>query len=270
MTGRVRANTIAVDVAPPPKQSRFVRPSGTSSEQIAREIRRHIAQQGLEPSHRLGTEAELASEFGVSRPTLREALRLLASSHLIRVTRGPGGGVFVASTQNEGIGRSLSESIATMLEADSVSLLELVEARIQLEVPLAGLAAQNATNKTVVELERAIADAEGHHQASDEFRLADVRFHGIIARTAGNELLLAFTSWTLDVLQPILVAKVGGSIDGDLIQQQHRAILRAIRQQRPAAAQRGMRRHLDYILERTRAVEAAEAARSAQTISSPT
>jgi GntR family transcriptional regulator, transcriptional repressor for pyruvate dehydrogenase complex len=262
-------NTIAVDVASSAKKGRFVRPSGTSSEQIAREIRRHIAQQGLEPDHRLGTEAELAAEFGVSRPTLREALRLLASSHLIRVTRGPGGGVFVASTQNEGIGRALSDSIATMLEAESVSLVELVEARIQLEVPLAGLAALNATDETVVELEQAIADLIGHHQASDEFRLADQRFHAVIARTAGNELLLAFTSWTLDVLQPLLVAKVGPSIDGDLILKQHRAILRAIRQRRPAAAQRGMRRHLDYILEQTRAVEAASVS-PAQARSSPT
>jgi GntR family transcriptional regulator, transcriptional repressor for pyruvate dehydrogenase complex len=238
-----------------PQPSRFARPSGTSSEQIAREIRRHIAHEALEPNHRLGTEAELAAEFGVSRPTLREALRLLASSHLIRVTRGPGGGVFVARTQNEGIGQALSDSIATMLEAESVSLVELVEARIQLEVPLAGLAAQNATEETVVQLEQAIADAHGHHQASDEFRLADGRFHGVIARTAGNELLLAFTSWILDVLQPHLVARVGGTIDGDLIIRQHRAILRAIRQQQPVAAQRAMRRHLEYVLEKTRAVE---------------
>ena len=165
--------------------------------------------------------------------------------------------MFVASTQNEGIGRALSESIATMLETESVSLVELVEARIQLEVPLAGLAALNATDDTVVELERAIADAEGHHQASDEFRLADARFHGVIARTAGNELLRAFTSWTLDVLQPHLVAMVGGRIDGDLILRQHRALTRAIRQRRPAAAQRAMRRHLEYVLERTREVERA-------------
>jgi len=259
VTGEGGANTIVRDVSSTPQPSRFARPSGTSSEQIAREIRRHIAHQGLEPNHRLGTEAELAAEFGVSRPTLREALRLLASSHLIRVTRGPGGGVFVARTQNEGIGQALSESIATMLEAESVSLLELVEARIQLEVPLAGLAAQNATPETIAELEQAIADAHGHHQASAEFRLADARFHGIIARTAGNELLRAFTSWTLDVLQPFLVDRVGGSIDGDLIIRQHRAILRAIKQQRPAAAQRGMRRHLEYVLERTQAVEAGEA-----------
>ena len=236
---------------------RFTRPSGTSSQQIAKEIRRYIVQERLRPDDRLGTETELAGEFGVSRPTLREALRLLASSHLIRASRGPGGGVFVASTENEGIGRSLSESIATMLEAESVSLLELVEARIHLEVPLAGLAAQNATEGTVVELQAAIAEAARirDRPASDEFRLADARFHGIIARTAGNELLRAFTSWTLDVLQPQLVARVGAAIDGDLILRQHRDVVRAIRQRQSLAAQRAMRRHLEYVLDRTRQVE---------------
>jgi len=237
--------------------ARFAQPRGTSSEQIAFEIRRHIVQQGLRPDDRLGTESELAAEFGVSRPTLREALRLLASSHLIRTTRGPGGGVFVASTQNEGIGQNLSESIATMLEAESVSFLELVEARIHLEVPLAGLAAENATAETALELEAAIAEGASNRDrpASDEFRLADARFHREIARTAGNELLRAFTSWTLDVLQPLLVARVGKTVDGNAILRQHRAVLRAIRKGQPAAAERAMRRHLEYVLERTREVE---------------
>jgi GntR family transcriptional repressor for pyruvate dehydrogenase complex len=247
---------IAAEVTPPlSRQARFTQPRGTSSEHIAGEIRRYIAQQGLRPDDRLGTENELAGEFGVSRPTLREALRLLASSHLVRTSRGPGGGVFVASTQNEGMGRNLSESIATMLETDSVSLRELVEARMQLEVPLAGLAADNATDITVVELEAAIAEAEGNHPASDEFRLADARFHRIIASTSGNELLRAFTSWTLDVLQPQLIARIGGAIDGDAILRQHRDILRAIRRRQSLGAQRAMRRHLEYVLDRINEVE---------------
>jgi GntR family transcriptional regulator, transcriptional repressor for pyruvate dehydrogenase complex len=173
--------------------------------QIALEIRRYLARSDLQPGDRLGTEQELASEFGVSRPTLREALRLLASSHLIRASRGPRGGIFVASTPNEGMSRNLSESISTMLETQSVSLGELVEARIQLEVPLAGLAARNATAETVLKLDAAIAEQEGKHPASDAFRLADACFHRTISTTAGNELLRAFASWTLDVLQPSLI-----------------------------------------------------------------
>jgi len=127
-------------------------------------------------------------------------------------------------------------------------------------VPLAGLAASNATDETVAELEAAIAEGRNHRhlQASDEFRLADARFHREIARTAGNELLRAFTGWTLDVLQPLLVARVGPTVDGNAILRQHRSVLHAIRSGQPAGAQRAMRRHLEYILERTLEVERAE------------
>jgi DNA-binding FadR family transcriptional regulator len=230
-------------------------PQGDASVQIALEIRRHLARTGLRPGDRLGTEQGLANEFGVSRPTLREALRLLSSSHLVRASRGPGGGIFVASTPNEGMSRSLSDSISTMLETQSVSLGELVEARIHLEVPLAGLAAAHATAATVLKLDAAIADQEGKDPSSDGFRLADACFHRTIAMTAGNELLRAFASWTLDVLQPSLVATIGDAIDGDAILDQHRAILGAIRRGRPAAAERAMRRHLEYLRELVRAFE---------------
>jgi GntR family transcriptional repressor for pyruvate dehydrogenase complex len=229
--------------------ARFRSQRRDASEQVAFEIRRYLSARDLRPGERLGTEQELAAEFGVSRPTLREGLRLLASSHLIRASQGPGGGIFVASTQSEGMRRNVSESIAVMLETDDVSLIELVEARISLEVPLAGLAAQHATETTAEDLLAAIAEAEGNDPASEVFRIADTRFHRVIASAARNELLRAFTSWTLDVLQPSLIDTIGASIDGDAILEQHRVIQRAIRLRQPAAAQRAMRRHLDYLHE---------------------
>jgi GntR family transcriptional regulator, transcriptional repressor for pyruvate dehydrogenase complex len=240
----------------PPNGARFRSPRRGASEQVAFEIRQYLSSRDLQPGERLGTEQELAAEFGVSRPTLREGLRLLASSHLIRASQGPGGGIFVESTQSEGMRRSVSESIAVMLETDSVSLIELVEARISLEVPLAGLAAQRATETTAAELLEAIAEAEGNHPAADAFRVADTRLHRVIASAARNELLRAFTSWTLDVLQPSLIDTIGGSIDGDAILHQHRVIQRAIRLRQPAAAQRAMRRHLEYLRELVDALDA--------------
>ena len=220
-----------------------------ASEQVAFEIRRYVSVRGLSPGERLGTEQELAAEFGVSRPTLREGLRLLAGSHLIRASQGPGGGIFVQSTENEGMGRNVSESIAAMLETDSVSLHELLDARVCLEVPLAGLAAQNATEQTAADLQDAIAEAAGNHPAAEAFRTADTRFHRVIAATAGNEILRAVTGWALDVLQPSLIDTIGDSIDGDAILRQHAEIERAIRRRQPAAAQRAMRRHLEYLRE---------------------
>ena len=229
--------------------ARFRLPRRDASEQVAFEIRRYLSTRGLKPGERIGTEQELAAEFGVSRPTLREGLRLLAGSHLIRASRGPGGGIFVESTQNEGMSRNVSESIATMLETDSVSLDELLAARLSLEVPLAGLAARNATESTATELLAAIAEAEGNHPASDAFRIADTRFHRIIATAARNEILRAFTSWTLDVLQPSLIDTIGASIDGDAILRQHREIHRTIKLGRPAGAERAMQKHLEYLRE---------------------
>jgi len=235
--------------------TRFNLPRRDASEQVAFEIRRYLSTRGLRPGERLGTEQELAAEFGVSRPTLREGLRLLAGSHLIRASRGPGGGIFVESTQNEGMSRNVSESIATMLETDSVSLDELLAARLSLEVPLAGLAARNAVGTTAAELLDAISEAEGNHPASDAFRIADSRFHRVIAAAARNELLRAFTSWTLDVLQPSLIDAIGDSIDGEAILRQHGEIQRAIRLRRPVGAERAMRRHLEYLRELVGALE---------------
>ena len=235
---------------------RFTPPRGHTTEMIALEIRRYVGREGLRPGDRLGTEQELADEFGVSRPTLREALRLLAGSHLIRASRGPGGGIFVASTPNDGMRRNVTESIGLMLETESVSLEELLDARMHLEVPLAGLAAQNATDETARELQAAMDDARGNHPASDEFRLADARFHGVIAAAAGNELLRAFAAWTLDVLQPSVVAALHDRIDGDLVLAQHERIRGAVRRRRPVAAQRAMRLHLEYVRDLVRALEA--------------
>ncbi len=229
------------------QRPRFAPVHGDASERIAHEIRLYLERNDLKPGDRIGTEKELAREFGVSRPTLREGVRLLTGTHLIRVSQGRTGGIFVASTVNESIGHNVSVSVAAMLETDSVTRCQLLEARMLLEVPLAGLAAQNATDEVVAELESAITDAQDKNPAHDDFRLADARFHEVIARVAGNELLRAFTRWSLEVLQPSLIAHIGESLEAEAILDQHRDILRAIRRRQPAAARRAMERHLAYL-----------------------
>jgi GntR family transcriptional regulator, transcriptional repressor for pyruvate dehydrogenase complex len=225
-----------------------------ASEQIAREIRLYVEREGLRPGDRIGTEHELAREFGVSRPTLREGLRRLAGSHLIRVQKGRSGGVFVENTPGAGIGRHLSESIASMLESESVTLCELLESRMLLEVPLAGMAAERADEATVAALLDSIAAAKGGDPASDEFRLADTRFHQTIAVAAGNELLVTFTGWILDVLQPSLVAHLADVMNAEAIIAQHQAIVRAIRRHQRRGAERAMHDHIEYMQQLLRSV----------------
>jgi GntR family transcriptional regulator, transcriptional repressor for pyruvate dehydrogenase complex len=218
-----------------------------ASEHVALEIRRSLERRGLQPGDRIGTEQVLADEFGVSRPTLREALRLLASSHLIRVGRGRSGGIFVANTPREGMTRNVSESISTMLATDSVSMEQLLDARIFLEVPLAGLAARHADATTDERLQAALDDQSGHPPGSEPFNSADARFHQTLAEAAGNELLLAFTGWTLEVLQPTLVVEISDHVDAAQIMAQHGAILAGVRARDPAAAEAAMRAHLEYL-----------------------
>src|SRR3954467_14625298 len=238
---------------------RFPRTRSDASELIALEIRRYLERHELQPGDRIGTEQELAAEFGVSRPTLREGLRLLASSHLIRVGRGRSGGIFVARTPNEGMSRNVSESIAMMLATESVSLGELLDARLFLEVPLAGLAARHADEETAARLQAAIEDAQGNAPGTEPFTSADARFHRIVAEAAGNPALPAFTGWILEILQPNLVAHISGTIDGEDILRQHREIQRAVRRRQPAAAERPMRAHIEHLQAVLREVDATSA-----------
>jgi DNA-binding FadR family transcriptional regulator len=118
-----------------------------------------------------------------------------------------------------------------------------------LEVPLAGLAAANATEETAVALQAAIDEAADHEPGTPPFNEADKRFHQILAAAAGNELLLAFTGWILEVLQPQLIANITGRVDGAEILRQHRDIQRAVRRRQSAGAERAMRAHIAYLKE---------------------
>ena len=184
--------------------------------QIALEIRRYLEREGLQPGDRIGTEQELAAEFGVSRPTLREGLRLLASSHLIRVGRGRAGGIFVARTPSEGMSRNVSESISMMLATESVSLAELLDARMFLEVPLAGLAAANASEDTAARAaggDRRGRGPRARHPAVQRRRQAlppDPR-----RAPRATSCCCAFTDWILEVLQPQLIATSPTRVDGE-------------------------------------------------------
>lgn len=230
-------------------------PSPSTSHAVAERIRSFVAGERLQPGHRLGREEDLAREFGVSRPTLREALRMLSSEHLVRATKGPGGGIFVAATPEQGIELSVSAAVATMLDAQSIGLDELLETRMLIEVPLAGLAAARASEQDVVVL-RALGE-EVNDAATDHDRMleADARLHHVIARIADNRLAGAFSGWIVDVLQPRLAAVIEPAVVVSVIAEQHRDLLEAIARGDPGAAERAMREHLVYVRDVVNAVE---------------
>jgi GntR family transcriptional repressor for pyruvate dehydrogenase complex len=233
------------------------KPIRGASEQVAILIQHHIQREGLGPDDFLGREEDLAAEFGVSRPTLREALKLLGSGNLIRANKGPGGGIFVARTAADGISRSLSDSIAIMLETGAVTLEELLDARLMLEVPLAGHAAHRADAELVSRLRAAVeSEAAADRADLEAVAAADGDVHRAIAAAAGNRIAEALIGWVFEVLQPSLVTRLHGAVLPSAVIEQHEELLAAMEKGHPARAERAMKDHLLYLRDVLRMLDA--------------
>jgi DNA-binding FadR family transcriptional regulator len=218
-----------------------------SSDHVSQLLQQAIASRELEPGDRVGTEADLARELNVSRPAVREAVRLLVRANLLRAARGPGGGVFVARSPEGGLGQTVSDAIAGMLATEATSVGELTEVRLLLEVPLAGLAAEHATPAAIAELVRAVEDAQRAPDDDLVQRETDIRFHRAIVEAGGNRVAGALAAWCSAVLQPRLRDLIAPAIVEAVAREQHREIIAAIEQRKPVLAERAMRAHLRYL-----------------------
>ena len=166
-------------------------------QQVANQLRLAILRGDISPGERLPIESNLASMFGVSRSTVREALRVLSSERLVRTVRGVGGGSFVSQPDPGHFSDFLQTSIGLLTGTHQVSLQELIEARELLEVPAARFAAVRATAEGVTRL-RAVAAAE---RASDTQNLGASRdFHFAILDIASNRLIAVMAGPVYSVL----------------------------------------------------------------------
>ena len=218
-----------------------------ASDKAIRQIQQLILKRSLTPGDRIGTEAELAEQFGTTRPAVREAVRLLSQVNLVRAARGPGGGVFVQHMPDRGLAATISGAIASMLRSELTSVSELIEVRMLLEVPLAGLAARRSAPDTVATLRAILQEAE--QRADDEAaqRETNQRFHRTIALASGNRVAAALCAWSHEVLQPELKDRIAPAMVEAVARAQHRVILEAIEAREPSFAERAMREHLRYL-----------------------
>jgi DNA-binding FadR family transcriptional regulator len=154
---------------------------------LADALRARILSGELEPGHRLPIEPELSAEYGVSRSTVREALRVLASQNLISTTRGVLGGSFVAHPQPDQIRDYLQSSLSLLAGTSEISVDALLEARDLLEVAAAGLAAFRRGPSDLEALEEKLSDRVSA-DPSVRFGLS-MDFHATLLRTAGNPLM---------------------------------------------------------------------------------
>ncbi len=152
---------------------------------LADDLRSQITSGQLRPGERLPTEPELCARSGVSRSTVREALRLLSSQRLIVTTRGVTGGSYVAQPSPAALAENLASGMSLLLSTTPVGLADLMEARELLEVPAVGLAARRRTDADLASLAQALFDPVDDLPSKVAAHRA---FHVALAAATGNPL----------------------------------------------------------------------------------
>ncbi len=142
----------------------------------------------LEPGETFATEAELLQQFDVSRPTLREGIRILESQGVLEQRPGPGGGLVLRRPSLD----LLAHSLSVYLRFNDVPFVTVLQAREVIEPALAAEAAEEGTDDDFREMEESIErmKAQGEDQAA--FIAENRVFHGIVARASGNKVLETF------------------------------------------------------------------------------
>jgi GntR family transcriptional regulator, transcriptional repressor for pyruvate dehydrogenase complex len=154
---------------------------------LADGLRAQITSGRLRPGDRLPTEPQLCAQSGLSRSTVREALRLLTSQHLIVTTRGVTGGSFVAEPSPLKLAETLESGLGMLIANGNLQGAHLIEVRAMLEVPAAELAATLRTDAHLAELAAAQFDPADE---VDHILQVIREFHTTMAAAAGNPLLL--------------------------------------------------------------------------------
>ena len=215
-------------------------------EQIAEQLRTLVVDGTLQPGARLPNEAVLAREYGVSRATLREALRSLAAQDLIRTAKGAGGGSFITLPSVEHVSSFVHSSITLMADANDVSLEDLLEARELLEVPAARLAANRRDDDELERLRETIPD-EPLRMGPDQQFVYNQDFHSVVIDCCDNALLAIAAQPIFGVLQRNLARTKLGERFHRAINDQHRSIAAAIEAGDADAAAGEMQAHLAFM-----------------------
>ncbi|HWH00079.1 MAG TPA: FCD domain-containing protein [Pilimelia sp.] len=214
---------------------------------LAEDLRAQITSGRLRPGQRLPTEPQLCARSGLSRSTVREALRMLASQHLIVTTRGVSGGSFVAQPSPERLSDNLAGALRLMRSASIVGMAELLEVREMLEVPAAGLAARRRTDADLAALSAALFDPVADDLTTLVSRYRE--FHLAVLAAVHNPLYLLMARSLHNVLND---RELGAAASVQLRRQgaaAHREILRCIAEQDADGAEEAARGHLRDVRE---------------------
>jgi GntR family transcriptional repressor for pyruvate dehydrogenase complex len=222
-----------------------------------------IAAGRLAPGDRLAPEREIATEMGVSRNVVREAIRSLVDSNVLETRQGAG--VFVASLHVE----SLIEPLELVLALESATLHSLAEARIVIEPGIAALAAEHGSEEDMRALE-ALLEEEREKGPEDEARHLeiDVELHGRLVRMTDNPFLVRIMESIGRLARSSREFTNSLPRMREMAQADHERIVAAVRARDRDAAHDAMREHIEHVA-RTLAEESLAAEESVARIPGP-
>jgi GntR family transcriptional repressor for pyruvate dehydrogenase complex len=205
---------------------------------IVEQLCAYIADNDLSQGDRLPAERDLAAKLGVSRASVSQALVALEVQGVLSVRHGDGA-ILVRRPSEERAIRALRE------HADRIP--DIIEARVALEVNLAGLAAARRTDAEMAAIDAAIATMEAEVQAGDRGVLGDEMFHEAITTAAHSSLLAKLMREISGLIRETRIESLSqqgrprASLEG------HRRIADAVRKQDPDEASRAMADHIRLV-----------------------
>jgi GntR family transcriptional repressor for pyruvate dehydrogenase complex len=212
----------------------------TKIDRIVRELEQTIVEGNLLPGTELPAERALAEQLGVSRFSLREALRAAETRGLIEIQRGRKPRVARPSSS------AAAGVISLALRRSKKTLLDLVAARQGLEVQIARVAAINASQRQIDELAATIETIKAHPAEPEIWLREDLRFHEILVEASGNlvfEIMLAPVTELLRESRLQTIARGGPA----RLVLGHEAVLDALRKREPELAAQSMHYHLEMV-----------------------
>ena len=214
---------------------------------IAAQLRDAIMAGEIAIDERLPGEQELAERYGVSRPTIREALKRLAAQNLIRSRRGPAGGTFVNRISWGEAHESLAMLSTLMVGMQGAKPSEVIEARMALMKACLPYAAARRDPAHLDAMRAEIARQRGGEVSDEEFCASDVRFHRAIAEATGNPVLAFQMAGVVEGMQPLLNMITYRSRDREKIADAHEEIVEALSARDELVASSAMTRLAVYI-----------------------
>ncbi len=236
--------------------------TGSLAGQIAEALEQAMLEGRLKIDERLPTEDELAARYGVSRPTVREALKRLAARHLIRSRRGPAGGTFVTGPSPDQLAQSLCTAAQLMVAMGGAGLDDMASARTEMETVCCRLATASRTDAHLAAMRAEIALQRDAALSDQDFCASDVRFHRAVADAAGNPLIRLLMNVVIEGLMPVTNMIIVHVRERRTVVRQHERIANALEARNPGEAVAALGDLTKYIRQQYARAEKARADRA--------